>query len=77
MGPAFWNDLGRHIIEQGKPPIIKTYPEKPMSDSAGMHRWWYGCPQRAGIVPTGTTSGERMHKARHTAGQRILDKPAI
>ena len=22
----------------------------------------------------GTTSGERMHKARHTAGQRILDK---
>jgi integrase len=92
--PAFWNDLGRHIIEEGcephhflmasfkviprgktgRPPIIQTFPEKPMSDSAGMHRWWYGCLQRAGIVPTGTTSGERMHKARHTAGQRILDK---
>jgi Phage integrase family len=27
----------------------------------------------AGIVATGTTSGERMHKARHTAGQRVLD----
>jgi integrase len=27
----------------------------------------------AGIVPEGVTSGERMHKARHTAGQRVLD----
>jgi hypothetical protein len=25
------------------------------------------------IVAQGTTSGERMHKARHTAGQRVLD----
>jgi integrase len=58
----------------GLPPIIKVFPEKPMSDSAGMHRWWYGCLERAGIVATGTTSGERMHKARHTAGQRVLDK---
>jgi len=57
----------------GRPPIIRTHPDKPMSDSAGMHRWWYGCLQRAGIVPTGITSGERMHKARHTAGQRVLD----
>jgi len=24
--------------------------------------------------PEGTTSGERMHKARYTAGQRMLDK---
>lgn len=58
----------------GQPPIIKTYPEKPMSDSAGMHRWWYGCLQRAGIVPQGVEHGERMHKARHTAGQRVLDQ---
>ena len=57
----------------GLPPIVKTYPEKPMSASAGMHRWWYGCLARAGVVPQGTTSGERMHKARHTAGQRVLD----
>jgi hypothetical protein len=27
----------------------------------------------AGIVAEGTTSGERMHKARHSAGQRLLD----
>jgi len=39
----------------------------------GLHDWWYGCLERAGIVSTGTTSGERMHKARHTAGQRMLD----
>jgi integrase len=39
----------------------------------GMHRWWYACLERAGVVPRGTTSGERMHKARHTAGQRVLD----
>jgi integrase len=58
----------------GKPPIVKRYPDKPMSDSAGMHRWWYGCLERAGVVPAGVTAGERMHKARHTAGQRVLDK---
>jgi integrase len=49
------------------------YPDKPLS-SHGMHRWWYGCLQRAGVVPQGATSGERMHKARHTAGQTLLDK---
>ena len=48
------------------------FPEKPVSPH-GMHRWWYGCLARAGVVPEGTSSGERMHKARHTAGQRLLD----
>jgi integrase len=43
-----------------------------MSDH-GLHRWWYGCLERAGIVAAGSLSGERMHKARHTAGQRVLD----
>ena len=33
----------------------------------------YSCLANAGVVPTGTTSGERMHKARQTAGQRVLD----
>ena len=40
----------------------------------GLHDWWYRCLARADMVPAGTTSGERMHKARHTAGQRVLDK---
>jgi site-specific recombinase XerC len=39
----------------------------------GMHSWWYRCLAKAGVVPEGTESGERMHKARHTAGQRVLD----
>ena len=40
---------------------------------ATLHRWWYRCLAQAGVVAEGTTSGERMHKARHTAGQRVLD----
>jgi site-specific recombinase XerC len=39
----------------------------------GLHAWWYRCLERAGVVDAGTTSGERIHKARHTAGQRVLD----
>ncbi|HVU78850.1 MAG TPA: site-specific integrase [Gaiellaceae bacterium] len=54
-------------------PRHKQFPEKPMSQH-GMHDWWYGCLQRAGVVAEGVTRGEKMHKARHTAGQRVLDK---
>lgn len=50
----------------------REFPERPMS-ARGAHLWWYGCLQNAGIVPEGTTRGEKMHKARHTAGQRVLD----
>ena len=54
---------------------VKQYPEEPMKEH-GAHDWWYGCLANAGLVPKGTTSGERMHKARHTAGQRLLDATA-
>lgn len=72
--------LCRHrTIPVGKPNAeghrhveVRQLPEKPMS-SSGAHKWWYGCLANAGIVAAGTTSGERMHKARHTAGQRVLD----
>lgn len=40
----------------------------------GAHDWWYKRLEAAGIVEEGQRSGERMHKARHTAGQRVLDK---
>jgi integrase/recombinase XerC len=84
--PAFWHDLERHILDVNAKPDhyimcrqktvpragVVRFPEKPMGVH-GMHLWWYGCLERAGIVPEGTTSGERMHKARHTAGQRVLD----
>jgi integrase len=47
-------------------------PSKPMG-AHGLHSWWYRRLADAGIVPEGTSRGERMHKARHTAGQRVLD----
>jgi integrase/recombinase XerC len=81
--PAFWFDLERFILDVEAQPNhyllcrragrYKTrQPDKPMGVH-GMHRWWYACLAAAGIVPEGTSSGERMHKARHTAGQRVLD----
>lgn len=49
------------------------FPEKPMG-AHGMHDWWYACLARAGVTAVGQSSGEKMHKARHTAGQIVLDK---
>jgi site-specific recombinase XerC len=84
--PALWLDLERHILDVGAQPqhyllcrrlrarrdFAADVPTEPMSGH-GAHKWWYRCLENAGIVATGTTSGERMHKARHTAGQRVLD----
>jgi site-specific recombinase XerC len=65
--PKRWDpELGRNRS------VMHVFPERPMG-AHGLHTWWYACLARAGIVPEGTTSGERMHKARHTAGQRVLD----
>lgn len=47
--------------------------EKPLSSTA-THHWYYRCLERAGIVATGQRSGERMHKARHTSGQLLLEE---
>lgn len=40
---------------------------KPLSGPA-LHRWWYRCLQRAGVVEEGVTSGRKMHGTRYTAG---------
>lgn len=50
----------------------KRYPAFPMGNH-GLHDWWYGRLEVAGLVQPGITSGQRMHKARHSAGQRVLD----
>ena len=50
----------------------KRYPHLPMG-THGLHDWWYARLADAGLVERGTTSGQRMHKARHSAGQRVLD----
>jgi integrase len=85
---SFWFDLERLILEEQAQPndyllprqkaiprkhgmVTHQFRDKPMGVH-GLHNWWYRCLQRAGIVPEGVTSGERMHKARHTAGQRLL-----
>lgn len=83
--PAFWHELEQHILEvdarpehflmarsKGNQHAHRIDPTLPMA-AHGLHKWWYGRLQAAGVVPTGVTSGERMHKARHTAGQRVLD----
>lgn len=36
-----------------------------------VHRWWYRCLERAGLVESGTTAGANMHRGRHTAGRDI------
>jgi integrase len=86
---GFWNDLGKLIVEEEAQPneyllprqkaiprptgmVTHRFKDKPMGVH-GLHDWWYRCLHRAGIVPMGVTAGERMHKARHTAGQRVLD----
>lgn len=50
----------------------RRYPDEVIGEH-GLHDWWYRCLQRAGIVEEHVTHGQRMHKARHTAGQRVLD----
>lgn len=40
---------------------------KPLSGPA-LHRWWYRCLARAGVVDEGTTHGKKMHGARYTSG---------
>lgn len=52
---------------------VTEYRDEPMGQH-GAHDWWYRCLERAGLVTEGQRSGERMHKARHTAGQRMLDR---
>lgn len=52
---------------------VIQFPDQPMGGH-GLHSWWYRCLANAGIVTRGVERGERPHKARHTAGQRVLDK---
>jgi integrase len=47
--------------------VVKEHRLKQLSSTA-MHRWWYACLERAGVVEKGQTSGRKMHSARYTAG---------
>jgi site-specific recombinase XerC len=65
----------RFDLDTRKAVEFKTirFNEEPMGEH-GLHSWWYRSLARAGLVARGVESGERMHKARHTAGQRVLDR---
>jgi integrase len=61
------------LDEHGRRQVkLNRFPEKPMR-AHGAHDWWYRCQERAGLVAVGQTSGAKMHRTRHTAGQRVLD----
>lgn len=60
------------MVEAASFQIVDRDPEKPRGEH-GTHLWWYRCLARAGIVERGTTAGRRMHGARHTSIQRVLD----
>jgi len=47
--------------------VVRENRLKPLSSTA-LHRWWYRCLERAGVVAPGQTSGMKMHAARYTAG---------
>lgn len=83
--PAFWHDLERLILDttaEGSHYLIpgrrgnrhgsRLLPDTQISNHA-LHDWWYRRLSAAGVVAEGVTKGERMHKARHTAGQSLLD----
>jgi len=48
------------------------FHDRQMSDG-GMHKWWYACLERAGLVEKGQQRGKKMHNARHTTAQRVLE----
>jgi site-specific recombinase XerC len=83
--PHFWHDLERLILDSRAEPGhyllpgahgnrhgTTLRPDTRVSNHR-LHDWWYARLAAAGVVSEGTTSGERMHKARHTAGQILLD----
>lgn len=51
-----------------------TFQHDKQISNNGAHIWWYRCLNRAGIVDKDVRKGKRMHGARHTAAQRVLDK---
>lgn len=51
---------------------VRRWVDEPLGEH-GAHLYWYRWLARAGIVERGTTAGSRMHDARHTAGQRMLE----
>jgi integrase len=52
---------------------VERFPEERILEH-NLHDEWYRYLYRAGIVAKGVRSGRRLHSARHTAAQRVLDR---
>lgn len=46
--------------------VVREFPDVPISATT-LHRWWYARLVEANVITEGTTSGEGMHRGRHTA----------
>jgi site-specific recombinase XerC len=69
--------LCRHTVRPNRHRKGETFEQEFRDEPMGvhgLHKWWYRCLARAGVVAEGQTSGKWMHMARHTAGQTVLDK---
>jgi len=73
VGDELWADLAELGGHPGDYLLHRRGTTKEPMSPHGVHLWWYARLADAGVVERGTTSGQRMHKARHTAGQRVLD----
>jgi site-specific recombinase XerC len=82
--PAFWHDLERLILDTEAQPQWFLLPTTAATStgrcsSTTSPRATTGCTSggiAASVVPgrgAGADQGEHMHKARHSAGQRLLD----
>lgn len=84
--PKLWEELEWLMLDMEMQPhnwlmyLVKQIPragtrryKAVQMSSTAMHRWWYRHLALAGVVEPGVTRGEKIHKARHSAGQHILD----
>jgi integrase len=66
-------DVRLKVAVQAASTQVRVEPAEPIGEH-GAHLWWYRCLARAGVVSTGVTAGRRMHGARHTSIQRVLER---
>lgn len=64
-------DAGEHLLfpqKRGPKGALLWEDRSKQLSGPALHRWWYRCLARAGVVEEGTTHGKKMHGARYTSG---------
>ena len=74
--PSKFHPVRFGFVDQGKGFELagRRYPAEPMGAHGLQLPGGIAAVARAGVWRPESNFGERMHKARHTAGQRVLDK---